>query len=130
MATEQSTTLSTGSGSTAKWTSWLTALVGLWLAVSPFVLTGSIASGNPLYSTVIGGALVVVLSAYTAWTWRSRDAEDLAEYSAWLAGLIGLWTAISPFILTGAIQSGTVLYSTVAAGVLILVLDAYAGYDA
>lgn len=129
MATEQASSVSTEPASLAKWTSWLAALVGLWVLVSPFALTGSIASGTAMWSNVIAGVLVLVLAAYGAYALRSSAVTNVAaEWSGWLAGLAGLWILVSPFVLTGAIASGNPMYSNVIAGGIAAVLAAYAGY--
>lgn len=58
-------------GSPAEWGSWIAALLGLWVLASPFVLSGEIASGTPMYSNVVAGILVLVLAAFTAYTIRN-----------------------------------------------------------
>lgn len=131
MATEQSASVTTGSESLGKWGSWLAGLVGLWMLVSPFVLTGAIESGTPMWSNVVSGAIVVLLSAYGGYALRTKaesSADTTHEWSAWIAGLVGLWVLVTPFVLTGAIGTGTVMWSNVAAGIVILALDAYAGF--
>ncbi len=67
MATEQSSTVATDSASFPKWASWLAALVGVWLIASPFVLDGAIAEGTAMWSTAIGGALALLLGAFTGY---------------------------------------------------------------
>lgn len=132
MATERSSTVTTPSGSLAKWASWLAALVGLWVLVSPFVLSGAFGSGTPMYSTAIGGVVVLGLSAFGAYSIRTgaeTPPNSLGEIGGWLAALLGLWMAVSPFVLTGEIASGTPMWSNVVAGILAAVLAAYAGYE-
>lgn len=131
MATEQASSVTAETGSLAKWSSWLAALVGLWVLVSPFVLTGTIASGTAMWSNVVAGVLVLVLAAYGAYEHRSSAAASGAtEWSGWIASLAGLWILVSPFVLTGTIASGNPMYSNVIAGLVAAVLAAYAGYGA
>lgn len=132
MATEQASTVSTDYGSLAKWGSWLAALVGLWVVVSPFVLTGSIADGTPMWSNGLAGIVVLVLAAFGAYTVRTSAetaTNSAGEWSGWVAALAGLWILVSPFVLGGVIQEGAAMWSNAAAGVVALILAAYAGYS-
>lgn len=71
MATEQSTTTGVQQGSGPEWASWVAALFGLWILLSPFVLSGNIATGNPMISNVVSGIIVLVLTVYTAYMIRT-----------------------------------------------------------
>ncbi|MFB6147163.1 MAG: SPW repeat protein [Halobacteriaceae archaeon] len=132
MATTDTSTATLPSGSFAKWTSWLAALVGLWVVVSPFVLTGSFGGGTPMLSSVVAGLAILVLGAYTSYAIRSA-AEGASgtwpEWSGWIGALAGLWIAFSPFVLSGSIGSGTPMLSSVVGGLVALVLTAYTGYE-
>lgn len=131
MATDHASTASTDYGSLAKWGSWLAALVGLWVVISPFALTGSIAEGTPMWSNGLAGIVVLVLGAFGAYTVRTSAetaTNSAGEWSGWVAALAGLWILVSPFVLRGVIQEGTAMWSNVAAGVVAFVLAAYAGY--
>lgn len=128
MATEQASSVPTESGSLAKWASWLAALVGLWVLVSPFVLSGPVTSGTAMWSNVVAGIVVLVLAAYGAFELRSAaHASAASEWSGWIAALAGLWILASPFVLTGSITTGNPMYSNVIAGIVAAVLAAYAG---
>lgn len=72
MATEQATTVTTESGSLAKWASWLAGVVGLWVLASPFVLDGAVGSGAPMWSNVAGGAIALILAAYAGYVLHPR----------------------------------------------------------
>lgn len=73
MATEQHTSPSVDEGtSSLEWASWIAAILGLWTLVSPFVLSGEIASGTPMYSTVVAGLVALVLAGYTGWVFHER----------------------------------------------------------
>lgn len=45
---------------------WIAALAGRWILATPFVLSGSITAGNPMYSNAIAGIVAAVLAAYAA----------------------------------------------------------------
>lgn len=132
MATEQASAVPTESGSLAKWASWIAALVGLWLAVSPFVLSGPIQSGTVMWSHVLGGIVIAVLAGFGAYAYRTHAATrggSAAEWSGWIAALAGLWLLVSPFVLTGAIAESTPMFATLGGGIVALVLAAYTGYE-
>lgn len=132
MATEQASTVTTESGSLGKWASWLAAVVGVWVIVSPFVLSGSITTGTAMWSNVVAGVVITVLAAYGAYSIRSAvdpGANALGEWSGWITGLVGIWIIVSPFVLSGSIAAGPVMWSNVAAGLVAVVLAAYAGYS-
>lgn len=129
MATEQASGVTTDSASLARWSSWLAALVGLWVLASPFVLSGPISSGTVLWSNVVSGALVLVLAAFGAYEVRTATTGGaLSEWSAWIAAVAGIWILASPFVLAGSITVGTPLWSNVIAGLVVAVIAAYAGY--
>ncbi|MFB6186419.1 MAG: SPW repeat protein [Halobacteriaceae archaeon] len=131
MATEQASTVATESGSLAKWASWLGALVGLWVVVSPFVLTGANTSSTVTWSNGIAGIVILVFSAFGAYTVRTSaetTTNSLGEWSGWIAAVTGLWILVSPFVLTGSITAGTAMWSTIVAGVIAFILAAYTGY--
>lgn len=132
MATEQASAVTTESESLVKWASWLAALVGLWVLASPYVLDGSIGSGTAMYSNVVAGFAILVLAAYGAYGRRTaaeQAGSSAGEYSGWLAAIAGLWIAISPFVLSGAIAANPVMWSNVAVGAVAFLLAGFAGYD-
>ena len=55
--------------------------------------------------------------------------EGVAWWSGWVAALAGLWVLVSPFVLAGGLGSGSPRYSNVIAGLVALVLSAYAAYE-
>ncbi|MFB6311869.1 MAG: SPW repeat protein [Salinirussus sp.] len=132
MATTEASTVPTTSDQLAEWSGWIAALVGLWMLVSPFVLTGQIGSGAPFWSTVIGGIIVAVLAGFAAYAIRSTVAIEPnapAEWAGWIAALAGIWLLLSPFVLSGSIGTGVALWSTAIAGLVALVLAAFAAYE-
>lgn len=131
MATKEAPTVTTEYGSLPKWASWLGALVGLWVVVSPFVLSGSIADGTPLWSNAVAGIVVLILAAFAAYTIRTAAeaaTNSAGEWSGWIAALAGLWILVSPFVLSGTIGSGAVMWSNVIGGGIAFILAGYAGY--
>jgi hypothetical protein len=70
------------------------------------------------------------LAAYGAYSIRAAAgmSNPANEWSGWIAGLAGLWILVSPFVLGGGIATSPMQWSNVAAGVVTLVLAAYAGH--
>ncbi len=132
MATEQHTSPSVDEGtSSLEWASWIAAILGLWTLVSPFVLSGEIASGTPMYSNIVAGVVILALGGYVGYTIRSSVdewARSSVEWASWITALAGIWILVSPFVLSGDVTSGTPMYSTVVAGLVALVLAGYTGW--
>lgn len=131
MATEEASPVSTGYESLAQWTGWIAAVSALWVAISPFVLSGEVASGTPMWSTIGSGLVLLVLGAFTAYSIRSSvTISDFryGEWSSWLGAVAGLWFVIVPFVFDSAIDSGTVMWNHLIVGLLAFLLTAYAGY--
>ncbi|MGE5140293.1 MAG: SPW repeat protein [Rudaea sp.] len=96
---------------------WLTGLLGILLIISPFVLNfrGDMPA---LWSTVILGLAVLVVSAYKAVT------HDHARWEYWAAAIIGILAIIAPFVL-GFSMLANALWASVILGVIVLILSAY-----
>lgn len=132
MATGEQATALPGAPSFGTWTSWLAALFGLWVVISPFALQGEIGAAPALYSNVVAGLAILVLAAYGAYWIRSSVAStpfSVSELAGWVAAIVGLWIAISPWVLAGEFSAGTPLYSTVVAGLIAFVLAVFAGWE-
>lgn len=71
MATEQASTIIGEPSSLAKRASWLAAVVGLWVLVSPFVLDGSIASATAMWSNVVAGVVALILAGSAGYVLHS-----------------------------------------------------------
>lgn len=132
MATEQTSRVATEEASFPKWASWLATLVGLWLVVSPFVLTGAITEDTAMWSTTVGGLAVLLLGGYAAYSLRTdvgTETGTAGEWAGWVTAIVGIWLAVSPFVLTGPIAEGTALWSTVVGGAIAAILTAFTGYE-
>jgi hypothetical protein len=60
------------------WLSWVNALLGAWLIVSPWVL-GFADSANALWNNVIIGVIVLVLGAWSGFASRSGTGTGSAS---------------------------------------------------
>jgi len=58
----------------------------------------------------------------------ASTAERFTRWLPWLAVLVGLWAVASPFVLDGSIGSGAAMYSTILAGIAIVVFAAVGAY--
>lgn len=58
----------------AEWEEWVSAVLGLWLIVSPWLL-GFAADTNVMTTHVVLGVLVVVASAWAVWDFRHPHAH-------------------------------------------------------
>lgn len=104
-----------------QWQPWLVGAVGLWLIASPYVLgvpfADEVQAGAFRWSFVGPGALVLLLAI-----------GGLAAHQTWetgLAGVVGLWLLVSPWI-TGFSNSPAALLSAVGAGATIVTLGVWA----
>lgn len=66
-------------------------LLGIWLAISPWILNYS--SGAATWNQFAFGIAVIVFSAI-------RYLAPRASWASWLNGLSGIWMIIAPFILS------------------------------
>ena len=104
-----------------KWLSALVALVGLYLAASPFIFEST---EMALWNDLLVGAGIVLLAGYN-FVRLSRDR--LASVgAASLTVLLGLWAFVSPMIIE--MGSNELATSTAVAGAIVVVLSAYNAY--
>lgn len=92
------------------WTLLLSAALGVWLMAAPAVLgvTGTAANGH-----YVTGALIV--------TWAVIAFGEVVRPVRLLNVPLGLWVAVSPWVLTGA--TGVSRWSDVFVGLLLMVLS-------
>lgn len=112
-----------------KWISALVALIGLWLVVEAFVFELAAAQ---VWNDVLVGALLLVLGGYNFY--RRSDEELGSAAAAAIAGLLGAWLVLSPFIfgveagLTETVNEAA-FWNDVILGLIVLVLGAYSAYE-
>jgi len=88
-----------------------TFLVGLYLAISPWVIGFNrfpTLTGNDL---IVGVALAVLALGFVSASGRSRSI-------AWVAPLIGAWTIIAPWVVSGDVATTATIWSNVVVGVV------------
>jgi hypothetical protein len=79
-------------GDQIKWTSGLTALAGLWLIVSPFILGYTNLQGA-LWGDVVIGIVIGVLALIRFGGMYTR------AWLSWVNLILGAWVFVSPFVL-------------------------------
>lgn len=111
---------------TRSYLSAIAALLGAWIAVSPFVYEGMV--GAETWNNVLVGAAIFLAAGYNYY--RQRNGMPTNVGAAGLAALLGLWLVIAAFLLdmgTGA------FWSTLVSGALIAVMagaNAYVSREA
>lgn len=102
-------------GMTAPWTLIATTAIGLWLMLSPWVMSfsGSAASG-----VQVAGALAITVSVVSM--------AEVARVCRFLNLLLGLWILAMPWVLDGATSGATI--SNAIAGLLMIGLSIPKGH--
>jgi SPW repeat len=85
---------------------WVNILLGMWVVVSPFVLT--IHSPKAIWNNVATGIVIGILALI-------RGSVHRPGWS-WLNLVLGIWLVISPFVL---VVSGVAMWNNVIAGIII-----------
>ena len=102
-----------------KWASGLNALAGLWLIVSPFVLSYSNLQ-NAMWNDIVLGVVIGAIALF-----RFSGAYTQAWLS-WVNLVLGAWVFISPFVL-GFTSNQVALWDNLIFGAVVFVL---AGWSA
>ena len=95
-----------------RWQDQLILLLGLWLIVSPWVYSYPQGS-QQMINAIVSGLVIAVLAAF-----------DLYKTYFWAVVvnlLLGVWVAVSPWILRLAEQS-TLMWNSVIVGIAVAVL--------
>lgn len=71
---------------------WITGVLGVVLALSPFIL-GYSDNASALWASILVGAAIIGLS----WTEGIYEGRNMWEY--WAAAILGLAAIVAPFLL-------------------------------
>ena len=98
------------------WQDWLDMVLGLWLAVSPWII--GFADGDPAATrnALIVGIAIAVLSALTFLAYHIVEE--------WIDVILGVWLIVSPWVLAGP-RDPTVVADFVIVGAIVLALSGY-----
>lgn len=92
---------------------WITGILGLILAVSPYIF-GYSNDATALWTSLIVGGATIVVSLLEA------TRADREQWEYWVAGILGLFAVIAPFIL-GFGANASAMWTSVVIGVLIAI---------
>lgn len=96
---------------------WFTGLLGILMAVAPYVF-GFSDNEPALWTSIALGALLFLLSAIEAWQ------QGKAAWEYWTIGLVGLVAIAAPFVL-GFNMLSVAMWTFIALGGLALLLAGF-----
>ena len=89
----------------------LTFLTGLYLAVSPWLIGFNRLTTLTANDLVVGIALALLALGFASAYGRTHGI-------AWVAPLIGVWTIIAPWVVSGDVATAATVWSNVVAGII------------
>ncbi len=101
---------------TWSWEDWVDMVLGVWLAISPWVLDFVDSDPGATRNALIVGIAVAALSALTFLAYSVIEE--------WVDVVLGLWLILSPWAVSG-LHSPKVVADFVIVGVLVLALSGY-----
>jgi uncharacterized membrane protein HdeD (DUF308 family) len=96
---------------------WFTGLLGIAMAVAPFVL-GYQDSPMAMWTSIVLGVVVLAVSIY-----EGMDVKQ-AKWEWWVAGVAGILAIIAPFVF-GFSTLVAALWTFVILGVVLVILAGY-----
>lgn len=106
---------------TMQWLSGFVALLGLYIAVSPFIFEATVIA---TWNDLVVGTAIFVLAGYNFY--RLFDGQLASVGAAALVMLLGLWALMAPFVIE--MGSDELATGTAFSGVLVAALSAYNAY--
>ncbi|WP_285708311.1 SPW repeat protein [Microtetraspora sp. NBRC 16547] len=100
---------------TAQLTDGLALLAGIYLAVSPWICGFQGLSGITVNNLVTGILVALLALGFSSAYGRTYGL-------AWVAPVIGVWTIIAPWVISGPNNTARVIVSNVVIGAIILFL--------
>ncbi|WP_433436195.1 SPW repeat protein [Nonomuraea sp. CA-141351] len=93
----------------------LSFLTGLYLAISPWVVGFTRFTTLTANNLIVGIALAMLAVGFASAYGRTHGM-------AWIAPLIGVWTIIAPWVVSGQVATTATIWSNVVTGAIALVL--------
>jgi hypothetical protein len=93
----------------------LALITGLYLAVSPWIVGFSGLTTLTVCNLVTGLAYTLLMAGF-------GNAYERTHGRAWAASLIGLWTIIAPWVVSGSVATTRTIVSNVIVGAVALLL--------
>lgn len=106
---------------TSRTLSWVTAILGIWTGISPFIFNFSNVA-SALWDFVIVGIVLLVLGIIAAVTTNLGTKRGLD----WLNAIVGLWLLISPFVLGFSSFVGSAQTDAIIVGIVVIILNVWA----
>jgi hypothetical protein len=106
---------SAGASPAAQLVDGLTALTGLYLAISPWVVGFGELTNLTVTNLIVGIALALLAAGFASAYGRTHGI-------AWVAPVIGLWTIISPWVVSGGSATTSTIWNNVVTGCVALIL--------
>ena len=101
---------------------WLTGVLGLTLAVAPFIM-GYTENLAALWTSIILGLVVAAVSLYKAFS------KDTATWEYIVAAVVGIIAVFAPFLF-GFSAMATAMWTVIVLGAIIAFLAGYEGFFA
>ncbi|XVQ14221.1 SPW repeat protein [Spirillospora sp. CA-255316] len=106
---------SAGASPVAQLVDGLTALTGLYLAISPWVVGFEQLTNLTVTNLVVGIALALLAAGFASAYGRTHGI-------AWVAPVIGLWAIISPWVVSGGSATTSTIWNNVVTGCIAVIL--------
>lgn len=106
---------------TSKTLSWVTAILGIWTGISPFIFGYSNVT-MALWDFVIVGLALLVLGVIAALS----DNPGTKRGLDWVNAIIGLWLLVSPFVLGFSSFVGSAQTDAIIVGIVVIILNVWA----
>lgn len=99
----------------AQLTDGLTLLSGIYLAISPWIVGFTNLSSITMNNLITGLAVSALALGFSSAFGRTHGI-------AWVSPIIGLWTIIAPWVISGNAATTRTIWNNVLVGALILIL--------
>ncbi|MBX6353047.1 MAG: SPW repeat protein [Thermoflavifilum sp.] len=100
------------------WKQWLSALMGAWFIISPWVLSFQHQTAA-LWTSIVIGAIQLIASVWGALT---RDTGSIRLWMAAISLITGVWFVIQPFAFA---QNTVTTWVTAVLGVITALLNVW-----
>ncbi|MCL6632048.1 MAG: SPW repeat protein [Alicyclobacillus herbarius] len=79
-----------------KWRNGMSALIGIWFIIAPWVL-GFSSPTAAVWTSVVAGVIQLIASG---WATYLKDSSGTKVWQTWVSLLMGIWFILQPFVLT------------------------------
>jgi hypothetical protein len=107
-----------------KWRNGISAIIGIWFIIAPWLL-GFSGHTAALWTSVVGGAIQLISSAWAAFL---DDSSGWKVWQTWVSLLMGVWFIVQPFALQLQGNVGEA-WSSVILGIITIALNLWTMLD-